>query len=64
MLILLLAVLSLSTFEPTLRSYHYQDQDLVTISSFIARQAHRERGEEYEGGGEACGGEEWCGHRD
>ncbi|HZE71992.1 MAG TPA: hypothetical protein VE135_20975 [Pyrinomonadaceae bacterium] len=48
MLILLLAVLSLSTFEPTLRSYHYQDQDLVTISSFIARQAHRERGEEYE----------------
>ena len=47
MLILLLAVLSLSTFEPTLRSYHDQD-DLAMISSFIARQAHRERGEEYE----------------
>jgi len=46
MLVLLLAVLSHSTFEPTMRSYHDQD-DLAIINLFIARQAHRERGEEY-----------------
>ena len=48
MLTLLLTVLIRCAFDPSMSSFHYQNQDLATINSFIARQARRERGEEYE----------------
>jgi hypothetical protein len=51
-LLILLAILIRCTFDSAMRSYHYQDQDQdqdrATIGSFIARQARRERGEEYD----------------
>jgi hypothetical protein len=49
-LLIILAILIRCTFDSAMRSYHYQDQDehLATIGSFIARQARRERGEEYD----------------
>jgi hypothetical protein len=47
-LILLLAGLTLDAFNPLTSLRHPQDQDVVTISSFIAKQARREGGEEYE----------------
>lgn len=47
MLMLLFAILTPWAFDRTM-GYHVQDQDLVTIGSFIVRQARLERGEEYE----------------
>src|SRR5882724_6307585 len=46
-ILILLAILIRCTFDSAMSSHHYQDQDLATIGSFIARQARRERGEEY-----------------
>src|SRR5678816_1718386 len=48
MLMLLFAILTPWAFDRTLGSYHHQNEDLVTIGSFIVRQARLERGEEYE----------------
>ena len=47
MLTLLFAILTSFAFDRAVCSYHHQDQDLETIGSFIARQARRERGEEF-----------------
>ena len=48
MLLLLLTILTPCALDPAPNSFHHQNRDLTTISSFIARQARRERGEEYE----------------
>ena len=47
MLMLVLTILTLRALDPAIISFH-QNHDLATIRSFIARQARRERGEEYE----------------
>ena len=48
MLLLLLATLTPCNLDAVTSFTQAQEQDLVTITSFIARQARRERGEEYE----------------
>jgi hypothetical protein len=45
---LILTILTPCVLDPAMSSFHHQNHDLATISSFIARQARRERGEEYE----------------
>ena len=48
MLMLLFTIIMSCAFDRAVSSYHHQNQDLATIGSFIASQARRERGEEYE----------------
>lgn len=48
MLMLLIAILTPYALNPAMSAFNHQNKDMATISSFIARQARRERGEEYE----------------